>query len=248
MNKPLMCHVVAGYPDSETCLALLTGMSKLGVAALEVQVPFSDPIADGPVIMGANDVALEAGMTTAGSFDLIKQARQQGVDTPLYIMSYLQKVRHFGLPEFCQAASDCQAAGLIIPDMPYDSPEFASLQKLAAHHQLEIVPVLSPGMSEARLHTILALNPRTLYVTSRRGITGSKYAPRQELEQFIAGIKKVSDASLMIGFGIATPADVKDALNSGDLAVVGSAIIKELQASGINKTLEYVDSLAAGQP
>jgi tryptophan synthase alpha chain len=248
MNKPLMCHVVAGYPDPEACLQLLAGMSRLGVAALEVQIPFSDPIADGPVIMGANDVALAGGMTTAGSFELIERAREQGVDTDLYTMSYLQKVQHFGLAEFCRRAADCGVNGLIVPDMPYDSPEFTSLRQLAADARLDIVPVVSPGMSEARLRAILSLKPKTLYVTSRRGITGSKYSPQQQLKQFVAGIKKLSDARLMIGFGIATPDDVRNARGLGDLAVVGSAIINKLQASGIDETLEYIGSLAAVRP
>jgi tryptophan synthase alpha chain len=248
MSKPLMCHVVAGYPDPETCLRLMAGMSKLGVAALEVQIPFSDPIADGPVIMRANDVALAGGMTTAGSFDLISRARQQGVEADLYIMSYLQKVRHFGLAEFCRQAADCRASGLIIPDMPYDSPEFGELQQQAADSQLDIVPVVTPGMSETRLQAILTLKLRTLYVTSRRGITGSKYAPPPQLEQFVDAIKKLSDVQLMIGFGIAAPDDVNDALQLGDLAVVGSAIIKELEASGVDVALAYIEALAAARP
>src|SRR4051812_41007603 len=122
MSRPLMCHVVAGYPDKEGCLRLLRGMQQLGVAAIEVQIPFSDPIADGETIMRANDIALANGITTANSFELIETVRKSAAGADLYIMSYLQKVRHFGLSEFCKRASTAGVKGLIIPDLPYDSP------------------------------------------------------------------------------------------------------------------------------
>lgn len=243
MNKPVMCHLVAGFPDAQSCLELLQGLSALDVAALEVQIPFSDPIADGETIMRANDTALGHGMTTAGSFELLEQARAQGVDSDLYIMSYVQKVRHFGMAEFCRRAAAVRAAGLIIPDLPYDSPEFAELHKLAAEQQLQLVPVLSPGMAAARLQVVLALRPAVLYITSRRGITGKAYAPDHHLKQFITEVKKLSEAKLMIGFGIASPQDVDDVLELGDVAVVGSALVKQLQSSGVAETVAYARSL-----
>jgi tryptophan synthase alpha subunit len=241
-----MCHVVAGYPDTKTCLELMKGLHDSGAAALEIQIPFSDPIADGETIMQANDVVLDHGMTTAGSFELIEQARRQGVDSELYIMSYLQKVRHFGLAEFCKRATNCQVKGLIIPDLPYDSPEFSELHDLATKLQLEVVPVLSPGMPDSRLKAALAFKPPTLYVTSLRGITGNAYAPDHHLKQLIAAIKEVSEAKIMIGFGITTVGDVRDALELGDVAVIGSAIINNLQSSSMTDTMTYIKSLVTG--
>ena len=132
MNK-LVCHVVAGYPDTEACLELMKGMDKAGVKAIEVQVPFSDPIADGETIMRANDVALEQGMTTKGSFALIHEARRQGVTCDIYVMSYMQKVQHAGLEAFCDEVQACGAKGLILPDLPYDSPEYKHLAVAAGN-------------------------------------------------------------------------------------------------------------------
>jgi tryptophan synthase alpha subunit len=244
MSKPLICHVVAGYPDERTCLELMKGMDEAGVSAIEVQIPFSDPIADGETIMRANDVALEGGMTTADSFDLMKRARKQGVNCDIYIMSYVQKARHFGLEAFCDEARKCDAKGLIIPDLPYDSPEYPQLLKLARARELELVPVLSPGMPDTRLQTLLSAKPNSVYVTSRRGITGNTYSGTRELERIIGSIRSESKAIVMVGFGISTPEDVTDALKFGDQAVVGSAIIKNFQADGLPKTLEYIGSLA----
>jgi len=246
MNKAIMCHVVAGYPDPDACLRLMLGMQKKGVIAVEVQIPFSDPIADGETIMQANDVALGGGMTTLASFELIEKACQQGLVADLYIMSYLQKVRHFGLSEFCERAAKCQVKGLIIPDLPYDSAEFSSLHGLAVKNGLALVPVLSPGMVKSRLHALLALDPPALYVTTTQGITGNKYAPAAQLQRLVTDIKKLSKAKIMIGFGILTPNDARDALRIGDIAVVGSGVIKAVQSSGIDGAIDYVKTLVAG--
>lgn len=239
-----MCHVVAGYPDRETCLQVILGLQKKQVTAIEVQIPFSDPIADGETIMRANDVALEGGMTIAGSFELIEEARRRGVNRDIYIMSYLQKVTHFEPTKFCERAATCDVKGLIIPDLPYESPEYAVLLKNTSAQGLELMPVLSPGMPEERLEALLKAEPPCVYVTSRRGITGNEYSGDEELEKFVGLVKKHSTATVMIGFGIATPEDVEDVLKIGDIAVVGSAIIKQLQGSDVAQTLDYVAGLA----
>lgn len=239
-----MCHVVAGYPDRETCLQVILGLQKKQVTAIEVQIPFSDPIADGETIMRANDVALEGGMTIAGSFELIEEARRRGVNRDIYIMSYLQKVTHFEPTKFCERAATCDVKGLIIPDLPYESPEYAVLLKNTSAQGMELMPVLSPGMPEERLEALLKAEPPCVYVTSRRGITGNEYSGDEELEKFVGLVKKHSTATVMIGFGIATPEDVEDVLKIGDIAVVGSAIIKQLQGSDVAQTLDYVAGLA----
>ncbi len=247
MSRSLMCHVVAGYPDADTCLQLMRGLQEAGATAIEVQIPFSDPIADGETIMQANDAALAGGMTTTGSFSLIAKAREQGLDRDVYIMSYLQKVQHQGIEAFCRAAADCGARGLIIPDVPYESPEHGQLVSLVRKYGLELVPVLSPGMSSKRLAALLRAGPKYVYVTSRRGITGSSYAGTAELDRFVAEVRRGSNATVMIGFGIATAKDVDDVLRYGDIAVVGSAIIKKLQSSGLGKTLEYAAGLTGAK-
>ncbi len=243
--RSVMCHVVAGYPDFDTCLRLMQGMQREGVTAIEVQIPFSDPIADGETIMDANDVALASGMTTAGSFELIQKARTSGVDIDMYSMSYLQKVQHFGLAEFCEQAAKSFIRGLIIPDLPYDTPEFTSLLQLTIKNNLELVSVLSPAMLPKRLEAILKQSPKTLYITSSQGITGNHYAPAAELRELVKAIRQQSDATIMIGFGVRTPEDVTEVLAVGDVAVVGSAVIQKIKTSGLDATLAFVRSLVA---
>lgn len=244
MSNPIMCHVVAGYPSEPDCLKLLKGMQAHGVAAIEVQIPFSDPIADGPTIMQANDDALAGGMTTQASFDLIAAARQAGLTTPIYIMSYAQKLLHFGFAEFCEQAHKVGVAGFIIPDLPYDSSDYQALIRIT---DIPIVPVVSPAMNDDRLQNILKLQSNVIYVTSRQGITGTAYQAHQELEQLAAGIKATTTAQLLIGFGIGSVKDVEAALRFGDVAVVGSAVIRAVQSDGTEGALKLIGQLINGE-
>ncbi len=240
--KNIMTHVVAGYPSADECIELMLGMQKLGVGIIEVQIPFSDPIADGETIMKANDIALGGGMTTAASFELIQKAN---LDCDVYLMSYIQKVRHYGFEKFCDRTSTCGAKGLIIPDLPYDSPEYTELVKRTQGLNLRLIPVLSPGMEEKRLNTILEESPLYVYVTSQRGITGNSYNNTRELHQLVAYIKHRSSAQIMIGFGISSRHDVEEALRIGDIAIVGSAIIREVEKSGVKTGLKLVKNLGS---
>lgn len=242
----IMTHVVAGYPSPEECIELMLGMQQAGVNIIEVQIPFSDPIADGETIMRANDAALENGMDISGSFDLIKQAKEKGLSSRIYIMSYAQKLVHCGIEDFCQKAAGSGASGLIIPDLPYDSPEYEELLGAVDKNNLEIVPVVSPGMSGERLSGELAHAGRLVYLTSMKGITGKQLRVSEALTEFAAKVKKSApEASLAIGFGVQKKEDVEDILKIADIAVVGSAVIKEIQSNGTNGALEFIGSLVS---
>lgn len=240
MNR-LMTHVVAGYPNPADCIKLLKGMDKMGVAAVEVQLPFSDPIADGETIMRANDEALAQGVTTEKSFSLIKSAN---LITDVYIMSYLQKVVHFGVDNFCAEAINCGGKGLIIPDLPIDSPEYDAVKKAAEKHKLSIIPVVSPGMSSIRLKKIVSGQTGIIYLTSRRGITGKALRLDPQAKKTAIKIKRYAPTcQLAIGFGVATKQDVRIIAKQADLAVVGSAIINRINQSGIDGALEFLKKL-----
>jgi tryptophan synthase alpha subunit len=244
--KNIMAHVVAGYPSYDECIELMLGMQEAGVGIIEVQVPFSDPIADGETIMRANDTALANGMNTAGSFELISRARKKGLRSRIYVMSYVQKAAHFGMEEFCRAAKEAGAEGLIIPDLPYDSPEYENLARAAKKTSLQIVPVVSPGMSPQRLKGGLAGKPKLIYLTSMKGITGNRLSVSDELGRLCESARKISpDSDLAIGFGIRTKEDVVHVLKIADIAVVGSAVIREIHGSGVKNALKLIKQLAS---
>lgn len=240
----LMTHVVAGYPSREECIELLLGMQKAGVGIMEVQIPFSDPIADGETIMKANDKALAQGIDTEDSFKLIEEARLKGLKAEIYIMSYAQKLIHNGIGAFCKRAGRAGAKGLIIPDLPFDSPEYKELIRATAETSLQIVPVVSPGISAQRLKGALANSGELVYLTSTKGITGNRLLVSDELGRLSGEIRKLSpDKQVAIGFGIRNADDVSRVLKIADLAVVGSSVIREVEKGGANGALKFIRQL-----
>jgi tryptophan synthase alpha subunit len=244
MKNKLMCHVVAGYPSERECVDLLLGMQKAGIQTIEVQIPFSDPIADGETIMIANDKALACGMTTKKSFELIKTAKKSGLESDIYIMSYVQKVISFGIENFCRQAHSVGAKGLIIPDLPIDAEEYGLLSKLADKYNLEIVPVLSPGTEKDRLLRSINSSGKLIYLTSIKGITGSSLKLNKSLELTAKNIKtQKPDSNLAVGFGIETKKDIEEILCIADIAVLGSSVIRRIDEHGVNGALSFLSKL-----
>ena len=244
MKNKLMCHVVAGYPSQEECVELLLKMQGAGIQTIEVQIPFSDPIADGETIMRANDKALERGMTTKKSFDLIKTARNKGLKADIYIMSYSQKLISFGIEEFCSSAAEVGAKGFIIPDLPVETEEYELLRKSSEVRGLEIVPVVSPGVSENRLKENIKHAKNIIYLTSIKGITGSSLGLSRELKQVAKEIKRQKpECKLAIGFGIGNKQDVEKVLEVADIAVLGSSVIRKIDSSGISGAVRFLEGL-----
>lgn len=239
-----MTHVVAGYPSEQECIDLILGMQKAGVGIIEVQIPFSDPIADGETIMRANDKALENGMTIKKSFDLINKAKKQGLNVDIYTMTYFQKVFFYGLDKFCREAARAGVKGLIVPDLPFDAPEFKNLYKIMESNNLEIVPVVSPATSQKRLSGELENAGDLIYLTSMRGITGKKLNLSSELIDIAREIKTIKpESKLAVGFGIESKNDASEVLKIADVAVVGSAVIRAINKDGVAGALKFVDQL-----
>ncbi len=244
MPKSFMCHVVAGYPDLDASMSLLKGMEQVGVDYVEIQIPFTDPIADGELIMYANDKAIQNGMITEKAFELLSMLAVENYKPSVFVMTYLQKIFSYGAEKFCTKLKQCNVKGLIVPDLPFDTPEFKVIKNFAKQNGIAVVSVISPGMSTERLHKILSLKPEFAYITSQRGITGRTYHQSTELASIAKEVKDRSTAQVIIGFGIKTKSDMVSALTFGDIAVVGSAIVKSLEKSSIPKTLKFIKELA----
>lgn len=229
----LMMHLVAGYPDIKSNKSSIDGFVENSVDSLEIQIPFSDPIADGPVLMRANDEAISRNIGTSQTLALAEFASKK-LDT--YIMTYLQPIVSYGPDKFFDQAIKSGCAGFIIPDLPFDAPEINRFVESFPVLKQMLVPVLSEGMHESRLTDLFThLEPKTIYLTARFGITGDKTGEfSSELKNFINMVKSYTDAKIAIGFGIQTGEDVRRALEFADLAVVGSAYNKALAKSNSN--------------
>jgi tryptophan synthase alpha subunit len=183
-------------------------------------------------------------VNTNGSFELIGKAREKGLKTEVYIMSYAQKVFHFGPAGFCRAAKKAGASGLIVPDLPFDSPEYEKLSKETKKNSLEIVPVVSPGMEPARLERALEGRRGLVYLTSRKGITGNQMEVSAGLKKLCADTRKIAPgARLAVGFGVSSRRDVSEIIRIADLAVVGSSIIRAVEKGGIKSGLKLIANL-----
>jgi len=233
MSSTLMTHLVAGYPDWEGSLEAARGMIEGGTAYLEVQFPFSDPTADGPVIEEACTGSLAAGFTVDRGFELVRTLTGE-TSVPVYIMSYASIVVARGVERFCRQAADAGAAGLIIPDLPFDYDEGLYAAGRAAG--LTVVPVVVSTISPARLETVLQGNPPLVYAALRAGITGSRTEIGEEITAFLTGLRE-RGIRVLAGFGIQDRAQVLMLEPLVHAAVVGSALVRVIrEASGRSRT------------
>ncbi|MBI2463379.1 tryptophan synthase subunit alpha [Candidatus Peregrinibacteria bacterium] len=230
MKNNLMTHVVAGYPSMKNCEEIVMAMAKMGVAFIEIQIPFSDPIADGPTIMHANEQALLNGVTTEDCFKLIKRLKKE-IDTPILIMTYFNIPFRYGLEKFCMKAQECQVYGLIIPDIPIDEEKYENYLGNCKKYGLHAIQIISLITPEKRLKRISKVASGFVYCVSTFGTTGEREQLNPDLGSYIKKVKKYIKTPLALGFGISSKDQVSMALKYADIAVVGSKIINILNSS-----------------
>lgn len=223
-TKPLfMAHALAGYPTVPDSLTVAEALLAGGADILELQIPFSDPLADGPTIMEACTVALERGAKVHDVFHIAEKLMEK-TDAPILIMSYINPVFRYGIAAFVADAKRFGISGLIIPDAPFDSPEGLLLLEETQKHGLHLIAVISPGISGERL-TVLAKNARGfVYCTSRQGITGvGTFA--QDLPTYLTHVRALFGIPIALGFGIKTREDFLAAATIADVVIAGSVFV-----------------------
>lgn len=239
----IMAHLVAGCPDMETTEQLLTVMARCGVDLVEIQIPFSDPLADGPTIAAANQVALESGVTPGACFRLAKKMAAR-VDMPLLFMTYANIPFSMGLDTFVKKSAASGIAGLIVPDLPLDEHGGEYLEAARAHN-CYAVPVVSPGSGDSRLKTILHGARGFVYTTLRVGITGA----RKEIDKggldFLDTLRAVTNLPVAAGFGISSAAMARQLVGRADAAVVGSKVLDLFNRQGIDAVAGFLAELNA---
>lgn len=241
-GKAFIGFVTAGDPDLNTSKEILLSMSKGGCDLIEVGIPFSDPIAEGPVIQDANIRALKNNVTTDDVFALTKSVSQE-VDTPMVFMTYLNVLFKYGYDKFLQKAKDSGICGVIIPDLPYEERD--ELQSVAKKYGIEVVSLVAPT-SEDRIKMIAADAEGFIYTVSSMGVTGVRSEIKTDLESITKAIKEVTDVPVAIGFGINTPEQAKKYSHIADGVIVGSAIVKlvaEHKTDAPKYVYEYVKSM-----
>lgn len=241
-GKAFIGFVTAGDPDLNTSKEILLSMSKGGCDLIEVGIPFSDPIAEGPIIQDANIRALKNNVTTDDVFALTKSVSQK-VDTPMVFMTYLNVLFKYGYDKFLQKAKNSGICGVIVPDLPYEEKD--ELQSVAKKYGIEVVSLVAPT-SEDRIKMIAADAKGFIYTVSSMGVTGVRSEIKTDLESITKAIKEVTDVPVAIGFGINTPEQVKKYSHIADGVIVGSAIVKlvaEHKTDAPKYIYEYVKSM-----
>lgn len=220
-----MPFLTGGFPDRRTCLELLVGLERQGADLIELGIPFSDPLADGPVIQHASQLALEAGATPPAVLELAAEATAR-LQAPLVIMTYYNPVLRMGLAEFARRAARAGVAGVIIPDLP---PEEASEWLEAARGQgLDTVFMAAPTTPPDRLEHVAELSRGFLYYVSLTGVTGSELALDQRVQKGLAQARQASPVPVAVGFGVATPRQARALAELADGVIVGSALMRLL--------------------
>ncbi|MCC8073813.1 MAG: tryptophan synthase subunit alpha [Clostridiales bacterium] len=221
-GKAFIGFVTAGDPNMEVSEEIILSMASAGCDLIEIGIPFSDPIAEGPVIQEANLRSLSQGTTTDKVFELTKKISSK-VDIPLVYMTYLNVLFKYGYDKFLQNAKDAGISGVIIPDMPFE--EKNELQCVAEKYDIEVVSLIAPT-SEDRIKTIASEAQGFVYAVSSLGVTGTRSEIKTDLKSITDAVKSATDIPVAIGFGINTPEQAKKYAAIADGVIVGSAIVK----------------------
>ncbi|HEX8932477.1 MAG TPA: tryptophan synthase subunit alpha [Patescibacteria group bacterium] len=236
-NIGIMAHVVIGYPSLSETESLVKAMVESGVDIVELQIPFSDPLADGSTIMNACEKALANGTRVKDAFMIMKILSSQ-VEIPLLFMSYFNTVFAYGVKKFCRDAKAAGAAGLIVPDMPLDEESKERFYFYCQKYNLNTIQVLSPASTEERLQKNAAAANGFVYCAARQGVTGAKDQLDVKLDSYLQKMRKYFSVPIAVGFGISKKEHLKLLKGKADIAVIGSAVIDLINTSPKEKRQE----------
>lgn len=235
----LMTHVIVGYPSLDETVTIVKAMADSGVDFVEMQIPFSDPLADGPTIMRACEESLANGTKVKDAFVLMKKL-SASVSVPLLFMAYYNTVFRYGAEKFCRDASAAGASGLIVPDMSIDEEKYEHFYQFAQKYRLATIHVISPASTNKRLKKNALVANGFVYCTARQGITGAKRELDPTLRTYLTKIKTIFSVPVAVGFGISNKEHVHALKGSADIAIVGSAIIDVIRNTDKKRRIEAV--------
>jgi tryptophan synthase alpha chain len=239
-NILLMTHIVLGYPSWETCLPVIGAMVEAGVDLMELQIPFSEPMADGPVILQANQKALENGVTVKACLDFAQKVTEK-FDIPFFIMSYYNILYKYGVERFAQTLKQSNLKGAIVPDLPpEEGHEYLEVMK---KHGLSPILFFSPTTPDDRMQYIDSLAQGFIYCLSRKGVTGADTHFSADLDGYLTRCRQATSLPLAVGFGVKDKGDVDFLKGKADIAVIGSQTIRIVEEQGSGAVGKFIGSL-----
>ncbi|MBM4311321.1 MAG: tryptophan synthase subunit alpha [Deltaproteobacteria bacterium] len=236
----LMTHIVLGYPDFEASMEIVASMVLAGVDLMELQIPFSEPIADGPVILHANQQALAAGASVRACLDFGREAAAR-FPIPFLFMSYYNILYRFGVERFAAEMKDGGLQGAIVPDLPPE--EGADYLQTMQGHGLNPIFIFSPATPDERLAYIASCARGFVYCVARKGVTGRETEFSSQLNGYLARCRRATNLPLAVGFGVTDRRDVDFLRGKADIAVIGSQTIRIVEESGPGAVGDFIASL-----
>lgn len=244
-KKAFVAYVMAGDPDYETSLEIVKGLPGAGVDVIELGMPFTDPMADGPTIQLAGQRALEGGQTLEKTLQVARELRKGDDTTPIVMMGYYNPIYSRGVDAFLRDARDAGVDGLIVVDLPPEEDDELCIPAQAAG--LNFIRLATPTTDDARLPAVLQNTSGFVYYVSITGITGAANAQAADVGPEVARIKSATDLPVIVGFGVKTPESAQAIAEVADGTVVGSAIVKLIEdGRPVPEILDFVASLAGG--
>ena len=231
-KKAFISYVTAGDPDMQTSRKVISELAANGADIIELGVPFSDPLADGPTIQGAVKRSLDAGCTVKKVFDMVKGLRKT-VDTPFVFMTYYNIIYNYGVEKFIKDSKNIGVDGVIVPDLPLE--ESADIIRFSKKYGLCVILLTAPTTKGPRYSKIAAASRGFVYYVSVTGVTGARGSFSGQLKRDVKELKKLNDTPLCVGFGVSDPKQAKEISSFSDGVIVGSAIIKIIEKNVKNK-------------
>jgi tryptophan synthase alpha chain len=223
----LIPYAVGGYPDRESCSRILRTYAEAGAGIVEIGVPFSDPLADGPVIQGASVVALRGGIRPVDVLDLAKEVSGTGV--PVVLLCYLNTILAYGAGVFLADCGRKGVAGVVVPDVPVE--EAGDLQRTAGDNGVDVILLAAPTSTDARLARIAAAASGFIYCVSTTGVTGARTALSAGLPDFVARVRRHTDLPLAVGFGVSSAEQAGAVAGYADGVIIGSSLVDIVRKS-----------------
>ena len=242
-KKGFIPFITAGDPDLETTKHLMIELANVGATLIELGIPFSDPMADGPVIQRASERALRHGFGLSEILDLVRDVRKQ-TKVPIVLFSYFNPLLQFGLEKLVREAEHAKIDGILVTDLtPEEAGRFSAMLRA---HEIDLIFLVAPTSTDERLKMIAERASGFIYAVSRAGITGAREAVSAEAEQLVNRVRLVSDLPVAVGFGISKAEHVAEVWRYADAAVVGSAIVKMIEdKSGIGDLVREIGQFTA---
>ncbi|MGB1258388.1 MAG: tryptophan synthase subunit alpha [Thiolinea sp.] len=236
----LMTHIVLGYPSYDDSMRVVESMVEAGVDLMELQIPFSEPMADGPVILHANSEALKAGATVDGCLEMAEKITAQ-FDIPFLFMTYYNILFSQGIQPFVENMKRIGIQGAIIPDLPpEEGREYISAMR---ENALAPIHIFTPNSSAERMQTIAENTEGFVYTVARKGVTGKETTFSDELGGYLAQCRDATDLPLALGFGVKSKADFDFIRGKADIAIIGSETIKVMEQGGVEAVKPFIDEI-----